>query len=276
MGTGASAGASSAERLRATSGVGVCGALLFGAGWGVAQILFGISVRRLGAVLGTLVPLFLGQRRLVPDSAVTEIVCGVTVMVLGIALTTWGGKLRERSGMKEITGEAPTSGYAAAVLLAILCGFMAPMSNYAFAVGQQVAVQAVALGNSPVRAAHGVWPIALFGGLIPNVAYSVWLLQKGDSWSLFRKTPSDASWPVLMAVLWMGAFALYGMSSVYLGSLGTSLGWVLFQIFMIMRATLSGVMTGEWKRASRAALLLLALGMASLVGATVLLAAGRR
>jgi len=262
--------------------------LLFGAGWGVAQILFGISVRRLGmglayaiivglgAVLGTLVPLFLGQRRLVSDSATTEVVCGVTVMVVGIALTTWGGRLRERSGMTEITGDVPASAYTSAVLLAVLCGFMAPMLNYAFAFGQQLAVQAVALGNSPVRAAYGVWPIALLGGLVPNIAYSLWLLRKGDSWNLFPQTPGDACWPVLMAVLWMGAFALYGMSSVYLGALGTSVGWALFQIFMIMTATLSGVLTGEWKQASRAALLLLALGMVSLIGATVLLAAGSR
>jgi L-rhamnose-H+ transport protein len=77
-----------------------------------------------------------------------------------------------------------------------------------------------------------------------------------------------------MGALWMGAFALYGMSATYLGSLGTSIGWGLFQIFMIMTAMLSGVLTGEWKNASRSSLSLFASGFACLVAATALLATG--
>lgn len=59
----------------------------------------------------------------------------------------------------------------------------------------------------------------------------------------------------------MGAFAFYDMSSTYLGSLGTSIGWELFQIFMIMTATLSGVGAGEWKSAPRTSMVLLVLGL---------------
>jgi hypothetical protein len=82
---------------------------------------------------------------------------------------------------------------------------------------------------------------------------------------------TDVLWPTLMAILWMGAFALYGMSAVYLGALGTSIGWGLFQIFMIMTATLSGLLTAEWRGASRSAMALLGAGMAGLIGATLLL-----
>src|SRR5260370_42063132 len=60
--------------------------ILFGAGWGVAQILFGISVKRLGlgiayaiivglgAVLGTLVPLFVQQRAMAKEHAIQLII----------------------------------------------------------------------------------------------------------------------------------------------------------------------------------------------------------
>ncbi|HEV2710907.1 MAG TPA: L-rhamnose/proton symporter RhaT [Edaphobacter sp.] len=264
--------------------------LLFGAGWGVAQILFGISVLRLGmgvgyavivglgAVLGTLVPLFLGQRRFVTSGALVEILAGVAVMVLGIVLTAWGGQLREHGEHSAaLDVDAPRrQGYIAAVMLAVLCGVMAPMLNYAFAFGQGLAEAAVRAGNTPVAAAYAVWPIALLGGLIPNVAYSVYLLRKHRSWRMFAERSPDAVWPVLMAVLWMGAFALYGVSSVYLGALGTSIGWGLFQIFMIMTATISGLLTAEWTRASRKAITLLGTGMAGLVGATILLSMGSR
>lgn len=262
--------------------------LLFGAGWGVAQILFGISVVRLGmgvgyavivglgAVLGTLVPLFVGQRRFVTNSALVEILVGVVVMVVGIVLTAWGGQLREHGDRTVDAGLPRQQGYVAAVMLAVLCGLLAPMLNYAFAYGQGLAQAAVVVGNTPVAAAYAVWPIALLGGLIPNVLYSLYLLRKHRSWGAFTSHSPDGLWAAMMAVLWMGAFALYGISSVYLGALGISIGWGLFQIFMIMTATISGLLTAEWRRASRRAMTFLGSGMAALIGATVLLAMGSR
>jgi L-rhamnose-H+ transport protein len=256
--------------------------LLFGAGWGIAQILFGVSIRRLGmsvgyaiivglgAVLGTLVPLFVGQRAFVSNAGLVRILAGVSVMVLGIGLMARGGQVRERAAAVEISDE-PKRSYVTAILLAMLCGLLAPMLNYAFAFGQDLAMKAVQLGNSPVAAAYAVWPVALLGGLIPNIGYSVHLLQRNSSWAAFGVNARDVFWPALMGVLWMGAFALYGMSAVYLGALGTSIGWGLFQIFMIMTATLSGLLTAEWRGASRSAVALLATGMGGLIGATLLL-----
>ena len=73
-----------------------------------------------------------------------------------------------------------------------------------------------------------------------------------------------------------GSLALYGMSAIYLGPLGTSVGWGLLQIFMIMTATFSGILTGEWKHAPRDAIVSLGSGLAGLAGAIVLLALGSR
>jgi L-rhamnose-H+ transport protein len=254
--------------------------LAFGAGWGIAQVLFGISVRRLGlgiayaiivglgAVLGTLIPLKFGPPINISHATLTKILTGVIVMIAGIALTAIGGKKRERSDRDEIRDER---GYVTAILLAILCGIMAPMLNFAFVFGQQLAQQAILFGNSPVRQAYAVWPIALLGGFVPNVAYSVFLLWRRGSWHIFQQDRGEVIWPSLMAVLWMGAFALYGMSAVFLGQLGVSVGWGLFQSFMIITATVSGVLTAEWKSAPRSARILLALGLLCLLLATLLL-----
>jgi L-rhamnose-H+ transport protein len=198
------------------------------------------------------------------------------MMLVGIGLSTWGGQIRESRERKD-PGDLqskPANAYFAAVLLAILCGVMAPMLNFSFAFGQDIAHQAVRLGNSELRAAYAVWPVGLTGGFLPNIAYSLYLLRRNRSWPLFKWASTDTSLPVLMGMLWMGAFALYGMSATYLGSLGTSIGWGLFQIFMIMTATLSGVLTGEWKNAPRTSVLLLVLGFSCLTAATALLAAG--
>ncbi len=259
----------------------------FGAGWGVAQVLFGISVARLGlgvaysiivglgAVLGTLVPLFVEQRQSVSTNTLFLLLAGVIVMVLGIALTAWAGRLREKSAHQP-EPLAPRRGYLASILLAVLCGFLAPMLNYSFAFGQDIARQAVALGNSPVLAAYSVWPIALAGGFVPNLAYSIYLLARNRTQSSFRKPFPDVLLSSAMAALWMGAFALYGMSAVFLGPLGTSIGWGLFQIFMITTAIGSGVLTGEWKSSSVRARAYLGFGLALLILATILFTSGNR
>jgi len=153
---------------------------------------------------------------------------------------------------------------------------MAPMLNYSFAFGQDIAKEAVRMGTPEVRAGYAVWPIGLAGGFVPNIAYSLYLLFKNRSWGAFRPTGPDIAWSSLMGVLWMGAFSLYGMAAIYLGSFGTSIGWGLLQIFMILTATLSGVLTGEWKQAPSSAKRLLGLGLSCLTGATVLLALGNR
>jgi L-rhamnose-H+ transport protein len=260
--------------------------LLLGAGWGIAQILFGISVKRLGlgvayaiiiglgAVLGTLVPLLIQHKTAITGSPAYFIFGGVIIMVAGVFFTAWGGQVRE--GNSPVAANSTHRGYSAAILLAVVCGMMAPMLNYSFAFGQNIALRAVHLGVSPLHASYTVWPIALAGGFIPNISYCLYLLSKNHTWRLFHSTGTDALWSLLMGVLWMGAFALYGMSASYLGAFGTSVGWGLFQIFMIMTATLSGVLTGEWKSAPRRATTLLGLGLSCLTGATILLALGNR
>jgi L-rhamnose-H+ transport protein len=256
--------------------------MLLGAGWGIAQILFGVSAKRLGlgiayaivvglaAVFGTVVPFFVQQRRFASEHALELIVCGVVVMAIGIGVTAWAGQIKERDTAP--AQNVAHRSYPGAVFLAVICGLMAPMLNYSFAFGQDIAMAAVAFGNHPVRAAYAVWPVGLAGALVPNVFYSVWLLVTNHTWSLFRSAPPDFFRSSLMGVLWMGAFALYGMSATFLGALGTSVGWGLMQIFMIMTAVLAGVLIGEWRYASRSAKLLLRSGLVALTVATVLLA----
>ena len=260
---------------------------LFGAGWGVAQVLFGISIQRLGlalayaivvglgTLLGTLVPLFVQHRTQVGGTLLILVLAGIVIMLVGIVFSAWAGQIRERP--QDVTATTPPVGrYKAAVFVAVLCGILAPMLNYSFAFGQDIAVAAVRLGNPEVRAAYAVWPIGLAGGLLPNIGYSLYLLRRNRTGALFQSKSPDAFWAISMAVLWMGAFALYGMSATFLGRFGTSIGWGLFQIFMIMTATLSGVFTGEWRFAPRLARTLLVLSITCLGAATALLALTNR
>lgn len=150
------------------------------------------------------------------------------------------------------------------------------MLNFALAFGRAIGDEAVRRGTAPANAAYAIWPVALVGGLAPNLAYSIYLLNKNGTWNRFRPFFPDFWFPVLMGLLWMGAIAVYGNEAAFLGALGTSVGWGLFEIFMIMTANVSGVITGEWKYASGRARKLLRYGLALLASATVLMALGNR
>jgi L-rhamnose-H+ transport protein len=268
---------------RALPAIAFLAPLAFGAGWGVAQVLFGLSIARLGlalgyaiiiglgALLGTLVPLFVNHREVVGTARGLLIVSGVAIMVLGIIVSARAGLVRERT----VTVTTHGTRYALALGIAVLCGLLAPMLNYAFAFGHSIAEGAVRQGTSPEAAGYAVWPVALLGGLVPNAAYPLWLLNRNRTWKSFRERWSPDVWfGCLMGFFWMGAMAIYGVSSVYLGVLGTSVGWALFQIFMIMTANVSGVLTGEWRSAPAPARRGLWAGLALLALATAVIAAG--
>ena len=254
-----------------------------GAGWGIAQVLFGLSIARLGLALGcaiiiglgslfgTLVPLFFKNREVLPTPRGALILCGLAVMVAGVIVSAQAGRRREQKQC------LPGGGYALALAMAVLCGLMAPMVNYSFAFGQDIAERAVRLGVPSTRAGYAVWPVGLFGGLLPNLAYSMYLLFRNKTWGAFRGPwLAEAGLAALMGVLWMGAMSIYGVAAVYLGALGLSVGWGLFQIFNIMGANVSGVLTGEWRAAPPGAVRTLYAGLALLACATVILAAGNR
>jgi len=256
----------------------------FGVGWGIAQVLFGLSIARLGLALGcaiiiglgslfgTLVPLFFKNREVLGTPRGALILAGLAVMVAGVIVSARAGRQRERKQPVAAAG-----GYALALATAVLCGLMAPMVNYSFAFGQDIAERAVRLGVPPTRAGYAVWPVGLFGGLLPNLAYSIYLLFRNRTWGAFRGPwAAESGLAALMAVLWMGAMSIYGVAAVYLGVLGLSVGWGLFQIFNIMTANVSGILTGEWRAAPTGALRTLYAGLALLACATVILAAGNR
>lgn len=259
---------------------------LLGMGWGLGNVLFGLSIARLGlalgyaiimgstAMLGTLLPLALDGRSLFSASSLV-VFAGVLLMGAGIAVSGWAGRLRE---LAVPTRERPkrTNSYGVSLLLAIGCCLLSPMLNYSFVSAHPIAALAVRLGNPTVRAAYAVWPVTLLGGFLVNLAYCLLLLWKNRSWTFFRTEPNDARQAVAMAVLWMGSLSLYGMAAAWLGTLGASVGWGLVQAIAIIAANVAGLWSGEWAASPRGARRLLLAGVALLTLATIVMATGLR
>ena len=53
-------------------------------------------------------------------------------------------------------------------------------------------------------------------------------------------------------MFWFGGFGLFGIATVFLGNLGTSVGWAMLMSSIIAISTLWGMLTGEWKGVKRA------------------------
>jgi L-rhamnose-H+ transport protein len=248
--------------------------LLLGFGWGIAQVLFGIAVVRLGmslaftfviglgTVFGTLIPLFtLHQSELHSrNSALLVVGCGLTIF--GVALSGLAGQLRERrtDATQVQTGKAQGT-YLVGLSLAVLAGVLSAMLNLSLAFGEPIASTAIRNGTVVSKAAFAVWPVALAGGLFPNLGYAVWLLAKNRSWKTMTTGWRDASLSMLMGLLWFSAVAIYGISTRYLGRLGDSAGWAIYEITIVLTANIAGLIAGEWKRASRTSVAVLATGV---------------
>jgi L-rhamnose-H+ transport protein len=137
--------------------------------------------------------------------------------------------------------------YSISLGITVGSGILASLLNVALAYGDPITSLVEARGGSPSMAPFAVWPIALLGGSIANIAYAVYLISRNRSWGLFRGSISEGAFPVLSALLWMGGIALYSSGTTYLGTLGVSIGYAVFMITMVLSGQLAGILTGEWR-----------------------------
>jgi L-rhamnose-H+ transport protein len=256
---------------------------LFGIGWGIAQVLFGLAVVRLGMALGftlvvglgtifgTLIPFFARQEASLTSRNSLMLLTGCFLMVVGVGLSGWAGKMREAPA---VTSKGKN--YGSGLLIAVVSGVLSSMLNLSFSFGQPLTQAAVRHGADPSVAVLAVWPVALAGGFLPNVAYTVYLLMRNSSWNKLRTVYPDLFLSTLMGLLWIVAVAIYGLAAHQLGRLGDSAGWAIYQIAMVLTANAAGVLSGEWKRASRRSIEVFTLGIAMLAVAITMAASSTR
>jgi len=155
----------------------VCG---FGAGWGVAQVFFGIAVDMVGvtlafsivlgtsAAIGSLIPMVsLHQENL--NSTARYAVFGSIVLVLfGVMLCAAAGRIREGSTAQSTSSPKRTS---QGLLLAILCGLFASFMNFGVAFGTPLVELARSFGANRLNAINAIWLPLMLAGAVPNVVY---------------------------------------------------------------------------------------------------------
>jgi L-rhamnose-H+ transport protein len=258
----------------------------FGAGWGLAQVFFGLAVDAIGialtfslvlgtsAAVGTLVPFVLLHPERLHTSAGHSVLAGVTLVIAGVLVCAIAGRRRENALKVHIEPQKNTT---VGLLLAILCGFGASFVNLGLTFGAPLIHAAGSSGASALNAPDAVWMPLMLAGAVPNVLYCLWLLRKNRTSSRFLGGGAS-HWGLAftMAVFWLGSTMLYGLSTVKLGAWGPILGWPLFMSLIVITASLLGMFTGEWKHSGATPLRIQWAGVALLVLAVFILAGTSR
>lgn len=261
---------------------------IFGAGWGIAQVLFGLAVDSIGialtfsivlgisAAVGSVIPLIrLHPEKLLATSGLFTI-AGVVLVIVGVAICAIAGRHRE-AALAARDGR-PKANMSRGLACAVLCGFGAAMVNFGLAFGGPLLDAAKRHGAAELWAGNAVWLPLMLAGSIPNFVYCVYLLRKNKSADRYARPGTASHWVLaaIMAFFWFASTALYGIATGKLGSWGTILGWPLFMSLIVITASVLGIITGEWKGSGTRPVRVQVTGVAVLVVAVFVLASASR
>ncbi|HUC29482.1 MAG TPA: L-rhamnose/proton symporter RhaT [Candidatus Acidoferrum sp.] len=259
--------------------------ILFGLLWGVGATLFGLAISRVGMGLGfalilgitssfgSLIPMAILHSEQLLAKRGLALIAGTAVMVVGLVFLALAGRARQHDLG---TGNGARSGFAFGLVLCIFSGIFSSMMNFSFVFGDELRVRALHSGASNAMAANSIWALTLTGGFFANFLYCVYLLNKNRTWSVFYEGNPSGYWllGLLMGLLWFGGTVLYGMGAASLGALGGIIGWPIFLTVDVIGALLWGAMSGEWRGASRRALVYNWAGVGILLVAIAVISAG--
>lgn len=257
-----------------------------GAGWGIAQVLFGLAVEAIGialtfsvvlglsAAVGSLIPLV----RLHPDKVVSSaglaVISGVALVLIGVSICALAGLRREAA----LGAMRARTSIAKGLVFCALSGLTAALMNLGLAFGSPILEAAQKNGAPKLWSSNAAFlPLMLAGG-VPNLAYCVYLMRKNNTRNRFREAGSGSHWflAALMAISWFGSTILYGASTTTLGQLGTVLAWPLFMSLIVITAAICGAVTGEWKDAGSQPVRMMASGVGVLIAAIFVLGLSSR
>jgi len=255
---------------------------LFGMGWGLGAVLFGLGMDRLGmalgypiimgliAGLGALIPLLVFSRQ-IPLAAEALVLLGTALVIFGVVTCSIGGSRRTLSRNKSTP--TSSSSFQAGLVIAILAGVLSCLPNVGVAFGGNVISAAAKLGVSASSSGNTVWALLFTLGFMVNVTYCLYLMLRRKTLGQYftRATPRDLGLSVLMAAMWIGSFYLYGAGAARLGRLGVVMGWPLFISLSIAVGNIWGLWRGEWKGSPPNARRLLNQGLGILMIAIVVL-----
>jgi L-rhamnose-H+ transport protein len=270
--------------LERTSTATVQRTLLFGLGWGLAVVTFGLGCKLLGlaigyaiilglgACIGSLVPLIAQHRDQLFRRVGLGTIAGVALLVVGVILFSIAGKKRDEVLCGSEPGPTKENAFVIGLIVCIACGVLSPLINIAFAYAKEIQDQAIFFGAAPANSANAVWVLVANAGYLPSLCYCIFLLSRNKSWNRFS-WKAEPYWFLtpLMGLMWISGTVLYGMGAIRIGQLGPTIGWPVVMSMMVMTANFWGLLGGEWRGAGGTAIRLATSGLVTLIVAMFVL-----
>lgn len=265
--------------------------VIFGVGFGLAQIFFGLGIAAIGislnfaiaiglaTALGSLVPLIFLQPQTIPTPKGETIFLGVGLILVGIVFCALAGREKEKELQSGPPSELPEGekriSFKTGLIICILAGIGSPLNNFGLAFGTPLTKRAVQLGVSISNQANVIWAPLLTASLVPYLIYCVYLWRKNHSFGRYGRAGTGVYWlfGVVMGLLWFGSTWIYGAATSHFSNgLGPILGWPLFMSSIIVTSNVWGFATGEWSGTTRKPRIIVLSGIFTLILGFVALA----
>ena len=99
------------------------------------------------------------------------------------------------------------------------------------------------------------------------------------SWAKYREQPPKVFLlnffiTFCMGLMWFGGLLVYGIGTIVIGDLGTSVGWPMYMVAMVLSSNIGAIIIGEWKGTMKKSRTRMGIGLGFLAVAVVLLAVG--
>lgn len=257
------------EILQQTSRGTLVGTILFGFGWGLGCLTFGLGIDYLGlslgfaiilgltAAIGTLIPLLVLSPEKLMSAKGAVLLAGVVTMLVGISLCSWAGKLKETALRAGSSGQdvAPRKSYGWGLVFCVLSGVLSACANLGFAFGSEVTTLATKWGTPQQYASIPLWVVMMLPLFLCNVPFCLYLFMRNQSSAKFQ-LPGTGRYYLLaasMALMWLVGMLVYGFGANKLGRTGASIGWAILMSSVVIVANLWGLTTREWRGAGRSA-----------------------
>jgi L-rhamnose-H+ transport protein len=263
-------------------------AAFFGALWGIAGFLFGLSVEMVGmsltfavvnglsSAIGSWVPMLILHPGKILTAGGLILSAGVLGVVGGVILCSWAGNLRStasREGKMQCEQVRDRVAFRRGLIVVFSCGILAPAFNLGFSFGQGIAAEAVKLGGSPAGSTNAILAVVLTGGFVMNIGYCLYRLTENRTFQRYA-IPETGRYLLLgslMGLLWIVSYSIYGSATTYMGNFGTVAGWPILMAIMTIASGLWDAAYGDWKGR---ALRMMALGVLVLIGAVSVVSYG--
>ncbi|WP_020571015.1 L-rhamnose/proton symporter RhaT [Neolewinella persica] len=255
--------------------------------WGIGVMLWGKAINYIGLSLGF--SIFIGTVILVgsllpfiedglpPTNVFLTILAGIVIVLIGVIANGRAGMTRQKDEQEKLATTQPSSAMSTGILIAIGGGLLATGFSYANAAGRPAIHEASqAMGNPEWVTAVVVMFVIYVAGALFVMPYFLYQLTKKDLWGKF-KTPAFSKnllMTVLMAVLNFAASVTFAYAAYQLGKAGNTVGYAIFNTVCVAVAIVTGLVTGEWIKASSKAKNFLYIGLAAMVLGVIVIAMG--